>query len=387
MEELADKLSPAVSIIVPLYNAEKYIGECLISLLAQTFQDFEVIVIDDCSTDNSAAVVESYASKFGGRLRLISTEKNTGSPGEPGNIGVRLSRGKYLLIIDNDDTITPTALEELYPIAEKFEADFVLCEKFYKIPDKHWRNMELRKQLEPVSYQRGIFVDKPTLISIDVAERVKECHRRRFLHPLWTKLIRRDFIIENNIKFVGNLIQDVLATLCLVYCAKRYVRVPNVIYQYRRIGDSLSHVRDESLKHFRKYIRALTEGFDYLNDFLNQRKFFQKNLAMKYLALENYTRVPLNHLNSIYLSTPIYELDEILREELSNRNSVAFSAFIFNAMNDHRLYRDKFWRRAVELENIGKQDKLYISALEKSVATTKKQIAEIEIELARLKNQ
>ena len=58
------KTIPAVSIIIPMYNTEKYIGECLDSILAQTFQDFEVIIVDDCSTDNSVAIVESYLPKF-----------------------------------------------------------------------------------------------------------------------------------------------------------------------------------------------------------------------------------------------------------------------------------------------------------------------------------
>ena len=61
-----NKQIPAVSIIIPMYNAEKYIGECLDSILAQTFTDYEVIVVDDCSTDNSRAVVESYLPKFNG---------------------------------------------------------------------------------------------------------------------------------------------------------------------------------------------------------------------------------------------------------------------------------------------------------------------------------
>jgi len=66
---------PAVSVVIPMYNAEEYVGECLNSLLAQTFQNFEVIVVDDCSTDSSPAIVESYTEKFGGRLKLTKTKK------------------------------------------------------------------------------------------------------------------------------------------------------------------------------------------------------------------------------------------------------------------------------------------------------------------------
>lgn len=120
------KTIPAVSIIIPMYNTEQYIRDCLDSILAQTFQDFEVIVVDDCSTDNSVLIVESYLPKFNqgvNRLKLIRSEKNSNTPGMPRNVGIRFSRGEYILFVDSDDAITPTALEELYPIAKKFDAD------------------------------------------------------------------------------------------------------------------------------------------------------------------------------------------------------------------------------------------------------------------------
>ena len=69
---------PAISVIIPLYNAARYVADCLNSLFAQTFTDFEVIVVDDCSTDSSCAIVESYAPKFGGRLTLTHLEKKFG---------------------------------------------------------------------------------------------------------------------------------------------------------------------------------------------------------------------------------------------------------------------------------------------------------------------
>ena len=66
---------PRVSVVIPMFNAEKFLGECLESILSQTFQNFEVIIVDDCSTDSSCAIVESYAEKFGGRLTLAHMEK------------------------------------------------------------------------------------------------------------------------------------------------------------------------------------------------------------------------------------------------------------------------------------------------------------------------
>ena len=109
---------PAISVIIPLFNAARHIGECLDSLLAQTFTDFELIVVDDCSTDSSPTIVQSYAEKFGGRLKFYSNEKNSG-PGASRNKGLMLSRGEYIYCLDADDMYTPTALEESYPLAKK----------------------------------------------------------------------------------------------------------------------------------------------------------------------------------------------------------------------------------------------------------------------------
>ena len=100
-----------ISVIIPVYNAEKYLGVCLESLLIQTLQDFEVIIVDDCSTDASPAIAESYLEKFGGRLKIIYLEKNTGSGAVPRNEGLRFSRGEYVFFMDADDLIIDNALE------------------------------------------------------------------------------------------------------------------------------------------------------------------------------------------------------------------------------------------------------------------------------------
>lgn len=148
----------AVSVIIPLYNAEKYIGECLDSVLAQTFQDFEVIVVDDASTDNSRAVVESYVEKFGGRLTVTNLKENSGSGAMPRNKGLLLSQGEYIFFLDADDMITPTALEELYALAKDYKADVVYCEKFYNA-DEDGTNIRVH------THQKGTLADTPTFES------------------------------------------------------------------------------------------------------------------------------------------------------------------------------------------------------------------------------
>ncbi|MFK5974999.1 MAG: glycosyltransferase family 2 protein [Sulfurovum sp.] len=91
-----------VSIVVPLYNAEKYIGETISSVIAQTYKNWELIIVDDCSTDNSIEVIEEF-TKIDDRIKLIKSTANFGGPAKPRNIGVENSKGKYIAFLDADD--------------------------------------------------------------------------------------------------------------------------------------------------------------------------------------------------------------------------------------------------------------------------------------------
>jgi glycosyltransferase involved in cell wall biosynthesis len=111
-----DKLdypSTTISIIIPIYNAEAYLAHCLDSVISQTFQDFEVICINDGSTDNSISILQKYASKDS-RIKIIE-QKNYGTSIAKNN-GIATAIGKYIYPLDSDDKIAPTCLEELYKI-------------------------------------------------------------------------------------------------------------------------------------------------------------------------------------------------------------------------------------------------------------------------------
>lgn len=101
---------PQVSVIMPAYNSEKYIKDTIQCVINQTFSDFELIVIDDCSKDGTAAIVRDYALRDH-RIRVISLARNMGAPAGPRNIGVRQARGIWVAFIDSDDIWHPSKLE------------------------------------------------------------------------------------------------------------------------------------------------------------------------------------------------------------------------------------------------------------------------------------
>ena len=347
--------SPAISVIIPLYNAEKYIGECLESILAQMFQDFEVIVVDDCSTDNSVAVVKSYAEKFGGRLRFVSMKKNSGGCAVPRNVGLPLSRGKYIFFIDADDIITSTALKELYSIAEEFNADVVRCEKYYGVPEKFWNHIKAGNKVNPSSYKLGDFVDKPTLLTDNLVERVKKIYQRNFLWNAWAQLIRRDFIFENHIRFVNIVSEDVIFTICELCTAKKYILVPNVVNYYRMRENSLIHQNllrvDTKLdKHLHCWVTSIKCGVKYLDDFLNEQDFFSKRPDLKYALFEIFFNDMLRYVTGIYIKIPPYALDEILRKEFGDEDNLALTIFLFSTLNVNRLQLIQSQQRIAELE-------------------------------------
>ena len=327
------KAIPAISVIIPMYNAEKYIGECLDSILNQTFTDYEVIVVDDCSTDHSCEIVETYLPKFhrGGvseKLQLVRLSKNSGAPGIPNNVGLGISRGEYISFLEADDAITNTAFEELYPIAKKFDADVVHCERYFRFDDK----------IENAFLFGGSSVSEPTLITENLDERLQDLYNGKFILNLWTKLIRRDFIIKNKLQMINANTHDANYTYSLVCSAKNYVRVPNAVNFYRIVPDSLSHKVEDVPKTIKKWINGLTKGFNYLDNFLSEREFFQKRPDLKHFLLEIWVRECCQYKVGLFAQVHPFQVDGIIRHEFEQvADKTALMAFIFSRMNVFNL--------------------------------------------------
>lgn len=322
---------PAVSVIVPLYNAERYVGECLTSLANQTFTDFEVIVADDCSTDNSLTVVQKFFAVFDNRLTVLKLSQNSGAPGIPRNFALNVACGEYVFFLDADDLLDKNTLENFYTAAKKFDADVVHAERSLSFTEK-------RGQIEAgfFVFQTGEFVTAPTLETFDTGERVKDFLGKRYLWWACNKLFRRKFLVDNAINFraLPRFEDFIFALKCLI-AAENYVRVPFVDYYYRIRTGSLSHkiydaaeISDDLVKIFRA-----------LADFLDGEKFFRDNFRYKYPILDLFMREQFDWVSKSFFTENHFdpaELFELLRLKIFSRESednAALTTYLFVAAN------------------------------------------------------
>lgn len=149
--------SKKISAIIPVYNAEQYVGKCIDSILAQTHTDFEIILINDGSKDNSEQICTEYTEKYS-NIKLIN--KENGGVSAARNTGVEHATGEYVSFIDADDTITPDYFETLFNCAQKNDADIVCCD-FFEILNGQSVSMNTPKVLTPrlVDSEYELFFD------------------------------------------------------------------------------------------------------------------------------------------------------------------------------------------------------------------------------------
>lgn len=125
---------PKVSVIVPFYNVEKYIEKCLNSLVNQTLEEIEIILVNDGSTDNSYKIANKFQEKYADKIKCY--EKSNGGLGDARNFGINYATGEYIAFLDSDDYVEPTMYEEMYEKAKQEEADMVECDFWWEYPDK-----------------------------------------------------------------------------------------------------------------------------------------------------------------------------------------------------------------------------------------------------------
>lgn len=176
-----------ISIIMPVYNVEKYVGKAINSILTQTFTEYEFLIVDDGTKDRSGEICDKYAKKDA-RIRVIHKE-NGGAPSAR-NTAIDIAKGKYVYFMDADDWAASTMLADMYELAEKNDAQLVVCGYYI---DTYYGKKHLT---EKICEDNRIFTN---------AQEFREASYRYFDHNMlytpWNKLYRMDMLQKYNLKF------------------------------------------------------------------------------------------------------------------------------------------------------------------------------------------
>ena len=325
-----------VSVIIPLYNAQNYIAACLESVLNQTLQDFEVIVVDDCSTDNSVAVAESFLEKFRERLKVITLPQNTGSGAVPRNEGLKFSRGEYIFFMDADDLLVNNALEMLYNAAQNFQAEVVYMNKGFSCSENANPNEIIMTNWD----KNPKNIDSPTLETKDLKERMENMFATNYGWAPWIKFLQRDFLIANDIKFPAMRIsEDVLWTIELVCLAERWLCLPERLYIYRTSNNSMMRTKRTPQEEIKFWFDPLAKGLNYLDDFMNNLEFFSQNPDYRFDVTNFFVKMQVAGMLRALKNLNRYQIYQIICESFSDSKHAPLIAYLFVVMN---FYRDKF---------------------------------------------
>ncbi|MEH7303103.1 glycosyltransferase family 2 protein [Neobacillus drentensis] len=314
------KIKPIISIIVPVYNVEKYINRCIDSILAQTFSDFELILINDGSTDKSGSICE-YFAKEDSRVKVIHI--NNGGVSNARNTGIAVAHGDYLMFCDSDDYVEINWCRELY------------------------ESIKLGGNILPVSGIRFVYQIRknkeeiikafPNKASFD-KRNYFETYKKGLSGSLCCKIYDRKIIVENSIFFDTNVNrgEDLLFNLTYMSHMDSFVTIPTITYNY-------VHSNEYSLMNgYRKDLFDISVRVYYAwKDYLKQHNVGREQLQ------EFATWYYLNFLN-LFKNT----FDERNKDKLINK-------LIYN----NRILNSSVFIECIELADTSKEDSRYIKLL------------------------
>lgn len=255
-----------LSIIVPVYNVEKYLPKCLESLIKQTLKDIEIICVNDGSMDNSLAILKEFASKDS-RIKIIDNQHQ--GVAKTRNTGIEQSTGEYIGFVDSDDYIDIDFFEKLYNSATKSNSDIAIASI---LKHKNFFNIYNAK-----------YTKEETAITIQ--DKIKLCEdKKHFFFYAWNKIYHSGFIKENNIKFSeGQIYEDVMFAIKALYYSNKIISVYGTKYHYIEHENSLTKYKDKTGGKEQDLVKAYSE----LQEFCNSKNI-EIPERLNYYTKENF---------------------------------------------------------------------------------------------------
>ena len=255
---------PKVSVIVPIYNVEKYLEKCINSLLSQTLEDIQIILVNDGSKDNSGNIAKEYEKNT--KDRVIYVEKENGGLSDARNYGLKYATGDFIAFLDSDDYIEKNAYEEMYNKAIEENADYVECDFIWEFPNK----IRVDKQYP--------YKNKKEMLS--------------FVRVVaWNKLIKRQLIIDNNLEFPKGLrYEDVEFTYKLIPFINKFAYVDKPFIHYVQREGSIANVQNERTAEIFTVLDNVIEFYKKNNIYEEYRNELEYNYA-RYLLCSSLKRM------------------------------------------------------------------------------------------------
>ena len=244
-----------ITVIVNVYNGEKFINKCLDSIINQTYKKLEILIINDGSTDNTLSICKKYKDK---RIRIITTENMWISLSR--NVGIDNAKGKYLYFIDADDYIEPDTIEYLYNLCKEYNVPFSTCKPIVIFD----YNVNVPKTEEKVKV-----LTSEEMLKILSLDKDRE-------GTIWNKLIRKDLF--NNIRFEARIVSDVAVVYKFIIEAKKIVYSNQIKYYYLRHINSITGKGDENTSRSIDMYKAFIERYYYI-------KKLYPNMKENYICL------------------------------------------------------------------------------------------------------
>ena len=275
-----------VSVIVPVYNVCDYLGECLDSIINQEYDNYEVIVVNDGSTDNSLAIAKKYEKKYSDKIRVF--DKKNGGLSSARNYGMKKSTGEYLLFVDSDDCLLPNAIKTLADIVNKEDYDIVLysfMEGVTQDSAKYNRMYDDTKEL-----------DKRYLVG-------KPCAQNKFC--------KKSLYVDNKIEFLEGVYYEDLATMPkLIFHTNKIKFISDALYFYR--------VRDNSIMNKMVYSEKMDTIFLVLKGL---RDYFKGEYSseLEYLHIEHLLRgASIRYIDCGYIKNSLDKVVDTIKNEYPN---------------------------------------------------------------------
>lgn len=273
---------PKVSVIVPFYNVEGYIEKCLDTLVNQTLEDIEIILVNDGSKDNSILIAKKFLENY--PKKIVYLEKENGGLSDARNFGIPYAKGEYIAFLDSDDYVEKNMYEEMYNLAKKENSDMVQCNFYWEYIDKNKKKIgDMQK-----------YSNKKELITKGRVE-------------AWNKLIKREILENEEIRFPKGLrYEDVEFTYKLAPYLEKVSFIDKPFIHYIQRQNSISNSQNE----------RTAEIFDILDNVIKYYK--EKNIYEEYKNELEYIYIKTVFCRSLLRMTKIEDVE--IRRKIIRKN-------------------------------------------------------------------